>query len=201
MLNSLPKDQENKMLCSICGKNPATIHIQEIIGSEKKVLHLCAQCAEKRAKENGNFQDFNLAEVLLQLSSQIGNQIQQEDKGKMPPPMKKIVCKSCGWDSESFQKTGKMGCPDCYRAFRKVLEQTIDTMHRGTSHTGKHPLPAGSPAKKRKKPSISLLQMNLKHTQAELQDAIAAERYEEAAELRDKINQMQKELEALQNEK
>ena len=43
--------------------------------------------------------------------------------------------------------------------------------------------------------------MNLKHTQAELQDAIAAERYEEAAELRDKINQMQKELEALQNEK
>ena len=186
-----------KMLCDICGKNPATIHIQEIVGSEKKVLHICPQCAEKRAMENGSFQEFNLAEVLLQLSSQLGNQLQKDKGIKNPVPAKKIVCKTCGWNSDSFQKTGKMSCPDCYRAFREMLEQTIDTMHRGNCHTGKHPLPAGAPAKKRKKPSVSLLEMNLKHTQKELEEAIAAERYEDAAVLRDKIALMRKELKGL----
>ena len=37
--------------------------------------------------------------------------------------------------------------------------------------------------------------------QEELEDAISAERYEDAAVLRDKINVLRKELEALQNEK
>lgn len=191
------------MLCSICGKNPATIHIQEIIGSEKKVLHLCQECAEKRAKEDSGFQEFNLAEVLFQLSNQIGNQLRQEkNPGEEPEePVKQIVCGTCGWNSKSFQKTGKLSCPDCYRAFREVLDQTVDSVHRGTTHTGKHPLPAGAASESRPKPSISLLHMNLKHLQVELEDAISAERYEDAAVLRDKINVLRKELEALQNEK
>lgn len=189
------------MLCSICGKNPATIHIQEITGSEKKILHLCQECAEKRASEDAGFQEFNLAEVLFQLSNQLGNQLKQENNEKEPVPQKKITCKVCGWNSNSFQKTGKLGCPDCYKAFREVLEQTVDTVHRGTSHTGKHPVPAGTSAETRQKPSVSLLHMNLKHLQVELEDAISAERYEDAAVLRDKITSLRKELEELQNEK
>ena len=191
------------MLCDICGKNPATIHIQEILGTEKKVIHLCQECAEKRAAEDNGFQEFNLAEVLFQLSSQLGNHLKQEKKGeeKAPVPQKKITCKTCGWNSESFQKTGKLGCPDCYKAFREILEPAIDTVHRGTSHTGKHPLPAGTFGESRQKPSVSLLHMNLKHLQVELEDAISAERYEDAAVLRDKISSLRKELEELQDEK
>ena len=190
------------MLCSICGKNPATIHIQEIIGSEKKVLHLCQECAAKRANEETGFQEFNLAEVLFQLSNQIGNQLRQENKEENEKePVKQITCRTCGWNSESFQKTGKLSCPDCYHAFREILEKTIDTVHRGSNHTGKHPLPIGSSAENRVKPSVSLLHMNLKHMQVELEDAIAAERYENAAVLRDKISSLRKELEKLSHEK
>lgn len=191
------------MLCDICGKNPATIHIQEIIGSEKKVLHLCQSCAENRAKEDAGFQEFNLAEVLFQLSNQIGNHLRQDSKTdeKEPEPQKQITCDVCGWDSEAFQKTGKLGCPDCYHAFREVLDQTVDSVHRGTSHTGKHPIPIGTTRESRQKPSVSLLHMNLKHLQVELEDAIAAERYEDAAILRDKISSLRKELEELQDEK
>ena len=43
--------------------------------------------------------------------------------------------------------------------------------------------------------------MNLKHLNIELEDAVSAERYEDAAVLRDKINSLKKELEDLQNEK
>ena len=158
------------MLCSICGKNPATIHIQEITGSEKKILHLCQECAEKRASEDAGFQEFNLAEVLFQLSSKLGDHLQRKSSEEEPAEaVRKIECQTCGWTSEAFQKNGKLGCPDCYKA--------------------------------RPKPSVSLLHMNLKHLQVELEDAISAERYEDAAVLRDKISALKQELEELQNEK
>ncbi|MBQ9770247.1 MAG: UvrB/UvrC motif-containing protein [Lentisphaeria bacterium] len=190
------------MLCSICGKNPATIHIQEITGSEKKILHLCQECAEKRASEDAGFQEFNLAEVLFQLSSKLGDHLQRKSSEEEPAEaVRKIECKTCGWTSEAFQKNGKLGCPDCYKAFREILDQSLDSLHRGTTHTGKHPLPAGTAAEARPKPSVSLLHMNLKHLQVELEDAISAERYEDAAVLRDKISALKQELEELQNEK
>ena len=186
------------MLCSICGKNPATIHIQEITGSEKKVLHLCQECAEKKAKEDSSFKEFNLAEVLFQISNQIGAQLSKDGGTAPTEDMKKIFCQTCGWSSESFQKTGKMGCPDCYLTFREMLDHAIDTMHRGTTHTGKSPIPRGESAESRPKPSISLIHMSLKHLQVELEESVAAERYEDAAVIRDKISDLKKKLEILQ---
>ena len=35
------------MLCQICNKNPATIHVQEIINGEKKVFHLCGESGNR----------------------------------------------------------------------------------------------------------------------------------------------------------
>ena len=35
------------MLCDICKKNEAVIHIQEISAAGKKIINLCNECAEK----------------------------------------------------------------------------------------------------------------------------------------------------------
>lgn len=56
------------MLCQICKINLATIHIQEVIGSEKKTLHLCAECAEKKALDSPILKDFNLPEMIYNLT-------------------------------------------------------------------------------------------------------------------------------------
>lgn len=56
------------MLCQICKINLATIHIQEVIGSEKKTLHLCAECAEKKAMDSPILKDFNLPEMIYNLT-------------------------------------------------------------------------------------------------------------------------------------
>ena len=37
------------MLCQICKKNPATVHVQEIVNGEKRIMHFCAECAEKKS--------------------------------------------------------------------------------------------------------------------------------------------------------
>jgi protein arginine kinase activator len=186
------------MLCDICGKNPATIHIQEIIGSEKKIIHLCQECAEKKSREDSSLNEFNLAEVLFQISNQISG---QSKEGTVPVPEQdpdKITCPTCGWNSGKFQKTGKMGCPDCYQTFHEILDRALDTMHRGSVHTGKTPVPFGGTAEGRPKPSVPLLRMNIQHLQNELEEAVAAERYEEAAVIRDKIAEFKKGLEDLQ---
>ena len=41
------------MLCDECGQNQATIHIAAFIGGKKKYEHLCAQCWQKRAGQQG----------------------------------------------------------------------------------------------------------------------------------------------------
>ena len=189
------------MLCNICGKNPATIHIQEIIGSEKKILHLCQECAEKRAQEDGDsLKEFNLADILFQISNQISAQVNEGTEPADFSETGKVVCPSCGWSSEKFQKSGKMGCPDCYQTFHEILDHAIDAMHRGSSHTGKHPVPFGGDPAGRPKPSVSLIHMSIKHLQTELEEAVAAEKYEEAAIIRDKITDLKKELEELRDE-
>ena len=57
------------MLCEICHKNEATIHIQEIIGGQKKSMHLCSSCAAAKQQGEGlGFDPFNLAGLLYKLS-------------------------------------------------------------------------------------------------------------------------------------
>ena len=56
------------MLCDICKKNPATIHIKGVIGDDQKTLNLCSSCAAEHEKTSGiNFGAFNLAEMLYNL--------------------------------------------------------------------------------------------------------------------------------------
>jgi protein-arginine kinase activator protein McsA len=37
------------MLCEMCHKREATVHIKEISGGQTKVWHLCEECAAKQA--------------------------------------------------------------------------------------------------------------------------------------------------------
>ena len=125
------------MLCQICNKNPATIHVQEIINGEKKVFHLCSECAAKKAETEPILQSFNLAEMLYNFTN--GNM--QENTGEIDetPPAASVKCAACGWDTERFRKTGRLGCPDCYLVFSEVLSGVLENMHRGCTHLGKIP--------------------------------------------------------------
>lgn len=181
------------MLCSICHKNAATIHIQEISGKEKKTLHLCQECAAKKMQEDSSFQSLNLAEVLYNISSQFSAEQKTDDPGENEEHTG-LYCRSCGWDYAGFRKTGRLGCPNCYEAFYDILKNAIGAMHRGTTHTGKIPdtfsgeLPAEGAV------NLSVLKNELQKLQASLNQAVANEEYERAAILRDKIADLKLQL-------
>ncbi len=180
------------MLCDICKKNEATIHIKEFSSnnSEKKILNLCSSCAAQQEKSNiFNLGGFNLAEILFNLgkldlhSADVDN---QQTQNSTP------VCPGCGWTLQQIHNSsGRMGCAKCYSTFRHLIAEAIDNVHRGTIHIGKRPKGGTSNDQ-------ALIMAELNKRQQELQTLIKNESYEQAAIVRDRI----KELEAhLRNDK
>jgi protein arginine kinase activator len=85
-----------------------------------------------------------------------------------------------------FKKTGRFGCPECYTAFEPQLVPLLRQIHGSTQHEGKTPKQLGPKAVIRKE------LMDLKE---ELSRAIRDERYEEAAEIRDRIRALEARVE------
>ncbi len=174
------------MLCKICNKNPATIHIQEIVNGEKKTLHICADCAAKKSKEDPVLQGFNLAEMLYSLSGQLGSDAEKPEPVKDREEPQQSVCPKCGWDTGRFRKTGRLGCANCYDVFSEIVTPALSNMHRGVLHVGKVPGVEPSAASGRRAMEIMKLQR-------ELEDCVRREDFEKAAEIRDRINELRAE--------
>ncbi len=181
------------MICDICKKNEATIHIQEIAGGQKKVIHMCQECAAAKQSDAGfDFGPFNLAEVLYQLSGQKPPETAASGAtGEKPESGTELTCPDCGWSEAMLRRSGKLGCGRCYTVFAALLNDAFKNMHRGSSHLGKHP--AGNS----KASDLRNCRDRLNSLQKKLQQTIAAEEYENAAVLRDKINELKAECDRI----
>jgi protein arginine kinase activator len=99
-----------------------------------------------------------------------------------------MVCESCGTTHQEFKKGGRLGCEACYHVFRPVLDPLLDGMHAGTKHLGK--VPAGSESRIQFEQSMHSLKQQLK-------DAVEKEDYEKAAELRDKLRDLENQTKSI----
>ena len=179
------------MLCEICNKNEATIHIQEIVGGKKKSMHLCSSCAAQKQQHDGmDFGAFNLAGLICKLANgavpdfpDMAVSEKNDDAEKKSAESQELLrCPVCEWDQKLLQQTGKLGCSECYRTFAPILEKVLKNMHRALTHTGKHPSGEGS--------ALAALHSELVRLQKSLQQAVEREDYELAAVLRDRINEL-----------
>jgi protein arginine kinase activator len=94
-----------------------------------------------------------------------------------------LACPNCGFTLAQFRKKGVLGCPYDYEFFEKSLLPLIEKAHDGkTTHCGK--LPSKTP--KNTRDEIQLLNLRQR-----LEEAVGSEDYELAAELRDKIKQIE----------
>ncbi|MDD2679395.1 MAG: UvrB/UvrC motif-containing protein [Candidatus Omnitrophica bacterium] len=161
------------MLCNICGKNQATVHLTEIIDEQMNELHLCEECA--RQKSVAMEQQFGLSDLLAGMA----DFDKPEKESETPAGLK---CPNCGLSYADFKKIGRLGCGTCYNAFSKYLGPLLKRIHGSTQHTGKSPLKAARGLKD----SIDTQELRLR-----LQKAIEAEAFEEAARLRDQIKEIE----------
>ncbi len=156
------------MQCCVCKEKPATVHLTQIVGEKMQKLDLCEACA--KAKGINDPTSFAMADLMLGLGAS-----QELDPS---PGTAEIKCSRCGFSQADFKKSGRLGCPECYRTFAEGLAGLLKTMHKGTRHVGKAP---ESLRKSRETGD------RLKLLQKKLNKAIEIEDFETAAVLRDEI--------------
>lgn len=169
------------MLCDDCKKRPASVHITQITNNQKTDKHLCSQCAQ------------NHGDIGFALNSQFSvhdflkNMFNPGAEGA--PGKAACACANCGMSYTDFNRSGKFGCAACYTAFANRVEPLLRRIHGTTSHTGKIPRRTGGALE---------LKQRLKKLRIDLERYVSREEYEQAAEVRDQIRQMEKEMEQAQ---
>lgn len=168
------------MLCEECGKNNATVHMTKIINNKVTELHLCEDCSKKH-KKFGFDAPFSIQNLLTGLLDNI------QDENMKVEHIKSITCDSCGLPYGKFRQTGKFGCSNCYRSFHDKLTPLFKKIHGHDTHAGKVPKRAGGTIRTRKE---------IDKLKEELDRAVKNEEYEKAAEIRDKIKNLQSDLDS-----
>ncbi len=160
------------MLCDICNKNEATVHLTEIVNGQVVEMHLCESCAQEKASQ---------MQVPIGFQVFLGG-IAPEKKSGGPGKTEDLVCPGCGLSYREFRKMGRLGCSQCYEAFKDYLVPLLKNIHGSSQHLGKHPKKVAESVQRR---------MRLVELRKELQKAIEAEAFEEAARLRDEIKALE----------
>ncbi|MGH7590909.1 MAG: UvrB/UvrC motif-containing protein, partial [Gemmatimonadales bacterium] len=91
-------------------------------------------------------------------------------------------CPGCGAGFDDFRKTGRLGCATCYATFSGPLRELMRRLHGASAHAGERyrstdPVAGGAPAAAE----------TVEGLQVQLREAIAAEDFELAAQLRDAL--------------
>jgi len=96
--------------------------------------------------------------------------------------LEKLVCPTCKLTFRDFRSAGRLGCAHCYIAFREELVPLLENIHGETHHCGKFPKRAPDDSQKR----YQLIKLR-----NDLRLAVVEESYEEAARLRDRIQELE----------
>ena len=89
-------------------------------------------------------------------------------------------CPGCHISWQQLQQQSHLGCPQCYRHFRGALGSTMTRLHGHTQHRGRHPARPAGPEKS-----------SAENLRQQLDQAVAEERFEDAASLRDQLRKLQ----------
>lgn len=164
------------MKCQHCNHNEATTHIKKNVNGNVTEMHLCSDCA----RELGVMEEFSPESFFN--DTFFGNFL-----GAGVPAMNILSgidhCEYCGSTFNDIVKSGRVGCANCYSKFEDRLQPTITKMHGNAKHIGKN---VTYTEEKEAEPEISKLD-KLKN---DLKLAIKEQRFEDAAVLRDKINEI-----------
>ena len=159
------------MLCDNCKKNTATTHIHSVVNGQVSDKYLCAGCAAKEGMGDMGLNSMLASMFGDVLSLNPGNALRR--------------CKCCGSTFSDIAKSGKAGCPECYKTFFDEFLPYLKRVHGSVKHTGKALSPAVD--------SAAQTGDTLEGLKEQLKTLIAEEKFEQAAVLRDKIREMEAE--------
>ena len=152
-------------ICSKCG-NPASVFLSFVKGGKVTKICLCQEHAEEVESVSAQ----GIGVLKLDANSP---QIQSLDLTQI------VRCGACGFTQKDFEKFGRFGCPECYETFASLLMPIVEKLQSGSQHLGK--IPAKAMAE-------NLINDRIQQLEDKMEQAVASERYEDAASFRDKIS-------------
>ncbi len=160
----------NPPKCDHCDE-PAVVHEVTLKNGIKTEIHLCQEHAQEAGVSMPTHQPIN--QLLTQFV------ISHSSKARAKS---KKACPGCGMTFGRFRQSGALGCADCYETFEEQLTPLIERAQNGaTHHRGKTPHRAGSSVDR---------QLLITQLVKELDQAVGAEQYERAAQLRDRLREL-----------
>ncbi|GGG27100.1 UvrB/UvrC motif-containing protein [Paenibacillus abyssi] len=169
------------MHCQECGQKPATLHFTKIVNGEKTEFHICESCAREKGESlpgtPGGFSIHSLLSGLLDF--------EKTNQTGLGPKPQTIRCDECGLTYSQFSKIGRFGCSSCYKHFTDRLDPLFKRVHGSTSHVGKIPKRSGGQIQ---------FKREIEQLKLELHQKIEQEEFESAAELRDRIRELERKI-------
>lgn len=181
------------MLCQNCHENEANVHYTQTINGVKKEMVLCEECARKLGIGNISFS------MPMSLSSIFGDFLEDYEQESLLPSFVKpseLQCNQCGMTYQEFINGGKFGCEHCYDVFADQIDHILKNIQGSNRHIGRRPYLAQNTAFQKETEGAKKMEKGPKSKQEKLQEdlkkAIAEERYEDAAKIRDEIKKLEK---------
>ena len=177
------------MLCQKCNKKTASVFISSIINGQETRMYLCNDCAKDYPLFNFNFQEpFSITDVMDKFNINEQNQLDEEfdkllalDK-ESKEKYKEMICPNCYSTYDEYKKTGKLGCSKCYEAFKDELKPDVKNIYGYDEYIGKVP---------KKVDGDIYISNEIRVLKSDLIRAIEKEEYEKAADIRDKIKELE----------
>ncbi|MDA7857885.1 UvrB/UvrC motif-containing protein [bacterium] len=170
------------MLCDICEKRAATVHLTQILNNSMTKLHLCEECAGKKGIEFPSLDQMSPAKPYFDLNSLLKGLNDFEIPYTIEEPALSKKCPNCNTTYNDFKELGRLGCCECYSTFNRKLMPLLKKLHNSVKHGGKSPVTVTREGGRRE--ILKLRQ--------DLEEAIEKEEYEKAAKIRDKIKKLGK---------
>ncbi len=167
------------MKCQKCKVKNATTQVKRVVNGEYEEYMLCADCAHEMGFDNV----FDTA-----MPDMFGGLIKSLFGTALPARSQATRCPVCGSTFGDISNTGKVGCAKCYEVFFSELLPSIRRIHGNTVHCGKSP---ETPAIAEKSEADRTSAPTVKDLKEELENAIKEQNFEYAAQLRDRIKEME----------
>ncbi|HQK23074.1 MAG TPA: UvrB/UvrC motif-containing protein [Candidatus Latescibacteria bacterium] len=169
-----------KRVCERCKADDAIVRLISVKENTETVEYLCANCARAEGVEivvGGK-------EAVQVLGSGETEEVEQGSREDS------VICPGCRLTYARFKERYRLGCAECFDAFRPLLVPLLKKVHGAERHRGKRfarladeDITSGTP---RGTWMLELLKRRL-------QAAVEREEFEEAARLRDRIEAISKE--------